>query len=97
MNLQKPKRYESEDYLAFIRQQTCVVSGKRPCDPHHTRAGGLSTKCSDHLTVPLYREFHGECHQIGRKTFQAKYNIDFTECQLELMRKYYENRGEEND
>ena len=90
MNLQKPKTFRSEEYLAFIREQPCVVSGKRPADPHHTRAGGVGTKCSDHLTVPLYRELHSECHQIGHKTFQKKHGIDFIECQLDLMRKYYE-------
>ncbi len=92
MNLQKPKRFKSDDYLAFIRSQPCIVTGKKPCDPHHTRGGGMATKCSDHLTVPLYREPHSECHQIGTKTFQAKYNVDFIECQLDLMRKYYEEK-----
>ena len=91
MNLQKPKTFRSEEYLAFIREQPCAVSGKRPADPHHTGRGGVALKCSDHLTVPLCRELHGECHQIGQKTFQKKYNVDFIECQLDLMRKYYEN------
>ena len=87
----KPKTFQSKEYLDFIKGLSCCVCPiSKEIDAHHTRAGGMGMKCSDHLTVPLCRFHHREAHQIGRNTFQEKYIIDYTDLQIGYMRQYYE-------
>ena len=76
----KPKRFESENYLDFIRSLPCAVHGdkcrkytKGRCDPHHLRtvkAGGDDTDA-----IPLCRLLHTEVHW-SREKFEEKYHIN---------------------
>ena len=100
MNLQKPKRYESENYKNFIRNLPCCVPGcnrrrnsknnKRQVDPHHTKSRGAGG--SDLTCAPLSDDHHSELHTIGQNTFQKKYNIDFKDIQIDCMQKFIEER-----
>jgi hypothetical protein len=95
-SLQKPKRYENEEYLEFIRKQPCCVehvgcrpvSSKKRSDPHHVKSkksGG-----SDLESVPMCRFIHGDIHNIGVITFQTKYQVDLRDVQIDCLQKFVE-------
>ena len=87
--LSKPKRFQCELYLEFIRKQKCCCCGKRPRgDPHHCDSKGSGG--SDLSSVPLCRKCHGECHALGVLTFQVRKLIDFVTIRESLLRKAIE-------
>jgi len=86
--MKKKKRYQNEKYIEFIKQQPCCISGKLNVDPHHTKSKGSGG--SDLMCIPLSHELHVECHTIGKKTFQAKYNINFEVIVFDLLQKFIE-------
>lgn len=74
--LAKPKRIRDEKYLRYIRSLPCNACPKpAPSIPHHTKAGGMGTKCSDYETVPLCKRCHDQIEAIngGKLTFDAKH------------------------
>ena len=71
-------------YRAWIRTLPSCVSGRPGCEAAHTGDdGGMRTKASDYTCVPLTWEEHREYHRLGRKAFEAKYEID---CQAIVKR-----------
>jgi hypothetical protein len=67
------RAYDSPDFVAWIREQPSVVSGKGPCVAAHTENGGMSRKADARSIVPLTDAEHKELHRIGIKSFEAKY------------------------
>jgi hypothetical protein len=64
----EPRRIRDRDHVRFVAQQTCLVCGRKPCDPHHlrfTQNRALGRKVSDEFTVPLCRGHHRELHRHG--------------------------------
>ena len=56
----------SEDYLAFVRSQPCLLcAAPAPSDPHHYGPRGLGQKTDDYRTVPLCRKCHDTLHAEG--------------------------------
>lgn len=76
-------------YLDFVRNQACIVCGVQPVDVHHAKTKGSGG--SDLTAVPLCRFHHQECHQIGRQSFQEKYQFDFRDCQIKSLERYVKN------
>lgn len=81
MMLTKQKPYRSKHFLQFVRNLSCLISGRRSGDneevvPHHLETGGTGTKGSDLWTVPLLHRYHQELHAIGRTAFEQKYHVD---------------------
>jgi hypothetical protein len=71
---------QSLEYIDFIRDKACCVSGDSIADPHHLHAVGMGQNrkkpSAKHFTcVPLSREMHTELHKIGTQAFEKKYNI----------------------
>lgn len=63
MNMLFPKAEIIRDrkYLDWLRDQPCIVTGKRDVEPAHLRllgSGGIGTKPSDALAVSLHWELH---------------------------------------
>lgn len=85
----KPARIQDKNYLKFIREQPCVVTGAYGADPHHFLTGGIGTKGSDYATIPLTRELHNELHDTGQETFQNKYSVDLWREMARLMHLYF--------
>lgn len=85
----KPERIEDRNYLKFVKQQPCIITGALECDPHHFLTGGMGTKGSDYATVPLTRELHNELHNKGKEAFQTKYGVDFWREMARLMHLYF--------
>ena len=73
--IEKIKPWRNKQYLAWVHERPCCYCGHPgPSDPHHVIGlgfGGMGTKASDHLAVPLCREHHNQLHE-GRieKDFQ---------------------------
>lgn len=84
----KPKRYENKTYREYIKSLPCCITGQSDVDPHHVKSVGSGG--SDLTMIPLAHELHQECHSIGLKTFQAKYNIDFRDIQIECLQGFIE-------
>ena len=62
----EPRRYRDRAHLEFVASQSCLVCGRRPCDPHHLRFAqrrALGRRVSDEFTVPLCRLHHRELHR----------------------------------
>jgi hypothetical protein len=72
----KPARLKDPAYLAWIKQQRCLLCNS-PVDPHHTV--GIGAGGSDYRALPFCRRHHQECHRVGKLTFQKRHNIDFAE------------------
>jgi len=65
MMFPKQKPIRSKSYLAWVRKQPSVISGRCPCDAHHIiahGAGGMGTKPPDLFTFPLTRDEHAGIH-----------------------------------
>lgn len=87
-----------EDYVyACLVNKKCAVCGK-PTDLHHVDAVGMGRDRDEilHLgmrALPLCRQHHQECHQIGQKTFEERYHLihgielDNTLCRIYKLRK----------
>ena len=57
----KAKPYRSKKYLLFVASHSCCMCGSRyGVVPHHSATGGMGTKCSDDLCVPLCFRCHEE-------------------------------------
>ncbi len=86
--LTKPIRYKNKKYTEYIKQQPCCITGRLGVDPHHTKSVGSGG--SDLSQIPLIHELHEECHKMGWRSFQAKYEIDFVEIRLKLLEQWIE-------
>tara|TARA_R110000803_G_scaffold49530_2_gene103021 strand:- start:9384 stop:9698 length:315 start_codon:yes stop_codon:yes gene_type:complete len=70
----------SDEYLDYIKLQSCCITGSQDSDCHHLEAIGMGQNRKKpnqkHFTaIPLTRELHTEVHAIGINKFQEKYNI----------------------
>jgi hypothetical protein len=82
----KPVRETDPDYLRFIRRQGCLLHSQIAAESHHVKTRGAGG--SDFRTVPLCRQHHKECHDIGRLNFEVKYGLDFNLEMVRLLESY---------
>ena len=62
------RRIRDRDHLRHVMNQSCLICGRRPSDPHHLRLAqsrALGRKVSDDFTVPLCRTHHRQIHHCG--------------------------------
>lgn len=76
----KPGDLEEQFTTKFFRRwmaetQPCMISGNRPCDPHHVIYQSKGAAASDLFAIPLSRPVHDEYHKLGAKKFASKYQI----------------------
>lgn len=82
--MRRPKRlrWESRDYLNWVKTQPCECCQQQSDDPHHLIGwgqGGMATKAHDIFSIPLCRKHHTEVHN-DRLAFERKYG-----SQLEMI------------
>ena len=68
LTIAEPRRYRNKDHLRFVAQQSCLVCGRTPSDPHHlrfTQPRALGRKVSDEFVAPLCRTHHREVHRVS--------------------------------
>jgi ERF superfamily len=61
-----PRRYRNREHLRSVAQQSCLICGRKPSDPHHLRylqPRALGRKASDEFAVPLCRVHHRAVHR----------------------------------
>lgn len=78
-------RVVDREYLAWLGEQRCCVTGKRPITLHHVRRCGEQK--NDHRAIPLVAELHlmtvdseNSIEALGKKKFEARFGVD-----LELL------------
>lgn len=89
-------------FLAWVRTLPCTVKSPRTTcwltwdllvDPAHvtkTRAAGADdVGC----VAPLCRAHHSESHQIGIKSFEAKYGLDLRSLAQQVAQQWMESQG----
>jgi hypothetical protein len=67
----EPRRIRDRDHIRHVMNQSCLICGRRPSDPHHLRLAqsrALGRKVSDEFTVPLCRTHHREIHHCGNES-----------------------------
>ncbi|AVE74622.1 TPA: DUF968 domain-containing protein [Enterobacter hormaechei] len=82
MRRPKRQRWESRDYLNWVKRQPCECCQQQSDDPHHLIGwgqGGMATKAHDIFSIPLCRKHHTELHN-DRLAFERKYG-----SQLEMI------------
>lgn len=89
MMLQKPKRFESPEYLKHVRSYGCLICSSEACDAHHVMTGGMGTKTHDVFTIPLCREHHDEMHRMGPIHFESKYQVNIWQNVAFLLAEYF--------
>ncbi len=62
------ERWRSPDYIAWIKQQPCMLCGMTPSDPHHVIGlhwglSGQGLTAPDSFAMSLCRYHHREVHQ----------------------------------
>jgi hypothetical protein len=65
-----PRRYRDKAHLRYVAQQSCLLCGRNPSDPHHLRfmqPRALGRKASDEFAVPLCRIHHRLVHRVGNE------------------------------
>ena len=91
----KKKRYESPEYMAFIRTKSCLVCDSGETVPHHTVSVGAGG--SDLLTIPLCADHHNlggdSIHRLGKTTFPEHHNLDIWEEIARLLIEWVEKGG----
>ncbi|PRD42073.1 hypothetical protein C5748_18115 [Phyllobacterium phragmitis] len=73
------------DYLKWLHELPCVVTGVRPVDPAHVsyadprygkRERGKSEKADDRWAVPLCRAEHDKQHSMDERAYWQSVGID---------------------
>jgi hypothetical protein len=87
----EPRRYRDRAHLEFVASQSCLICGRRPCDPHHlgfTQKRALGRKVSDEFTVPLCRLHHRELHRSrNERAWWSRAGIDAIKIARTLWKK----------
>ena len=81
-------KHKGCNYIDWVRGQPCVVGlncyGR--VHAHHVKSKGAGGK--DDQCLSLCAKHHYEYHQIGKKTFAKKYNLDY-EYLLRVFKRVY--------
>lgn len=84
----KMKRWESANYLAFVRQLPCVVTGETSgIEAHHVVGHGLSvmgSKTHDLMTFPLCHQAHMELHNNGWQRWEQTHGSQLDHVAMTL-------------
>lgn len=102
IGIPKTKPVIDDAYRAWISSMPCCICYRRShklypqtafvypsqSQCHHIEAGGMGTKCSDHLTVPLCWKHHRQAHDLGRIRIKEKYQVDFHQVAGEMLAIY---------
>ena len=89
--IRKPSTHHNADHRAWIRTRACLVSNAdcraqdvQCCHVREGTDGYLGGKPSDFWCWPGCFYHHTEQHNIGEKSFQAKYRLDLKAVALDF-------------
>ena len=78
-------RVKSGDYLSWLHELPCVITGKRPVEAAHVSfenrlvgapGRGKGVKVSDRWALPLSPEMHRQQHSMNEREFWRQHGID---------------------
>jgi hypothetical protein len=91
---------EDPEYLAFVREQSCLNAGHGSCwgsmHAHHPQGGkGMGTRNHDHRAVPLCTKHHTERHALSGawKGFDKRRIREVEAAAAEALRRQYLGLG----
>jgi len=90
--ISKQKPWRSPKYIAWIKEQQCIVSRMPADDPHHIIGHGFSgpaTKAPDWAVIPLTRQAHESLH-YNRATWEYQNG-----SQVELLMRFWRENWDE--
>jgi hypothetical protein len=86
-----PRRYRNREHLRYVAQQSCLICGRKPSDPHHLRFAqprALGRKASDEFVVPLCRIHHRLVHRVGNEeTWWQEVGVDPIKAARQLWKR----------
>lgn len=87
---------ESLNFIKFVRDQGCLLSGVQP-DVHHLQTVGTGRNRKklmwEHFSaVPLCRELHQEVEYIGLNRFQQKHHINLWQENHRLLMRFLKQK-----
>ena len=86
MTDKKPDRVDCRPHLQWVRGFNCCVAKSGGCNgkiqSHHCKTVGSGG--GDNYAVPLCATHHTEWHNLGRRTFDRKYNVNLASTAMEL-------------
>lgn len=88
------RAYHSPEFVAWIREQPSVASGKGPCVAAHSVTGGMGRKADAMTIVPLTDAEHREIHQHGIKTFEATHGVSLSFHAPRIWARFLREHGE---
>lgn len=77
--------YGPPAYREFLNALGCIVCHDTPVHIAHTKSGGVGRKADWTDTVPLCPTHHREQHQMGTKSFQARYGVILTDRAADIQ------------
>lgn len=95
----KERRRLINEFLKWIENQTCCISGYPPPSIGHHVISWQSSRRHWGNVVPLSGIMHETIHRIGRQTFNQRYFVDLENKAYEYTKKFLEakanDRGKE--
>lgn len=106
MNVREEPQIRCPSHLAWVRGHECAAFSTMYCqgrvEAAHARVGtdgGMSMKPGDNWSLPLCEAHHRIQHQMGERSFEARFKINMKAIAQELWnkspagRKYREGRS----
>jgi hypothetical protein len=94
--------FKSGDYLNYIADLPCIVTGRRPVDCHHEavlrKYSGTQKRKFDFGAIPLAHDVHiYQRHEWGKNKFWQHYQYDPIEVCIALLTVYINKGGLDSD
>ncbi len=97
----KGRLFRDNEYLSFVRQRPCLVTGAIDnVVAHHVRlgqSGGMGIKPSDYRTLPLTSIQHRLLHDQGEKSYWYLRGIDPRKAMLTQLLLYLSLKVTDSD
>lgn len=71
--------------VRWVQSLPCLVCGDSPCENAHSVGGGMGRRADYQTIVPLCPTHHREQHQMGTKSFQARYGVSLTDRAAQIQ------------
>lgn len=77
--------YGPPAYREFLNDLGCIICRATPIEIAHVKSGGVGRKADYMHTVGLCVTHHREQHQMGTKSFEARYGVSLTDRAAQIQ------------
>ena len=85
MGVERERIYGPPSYRVWLESKGCILCRTTPIEIAHVRTGGMGRKADWTHTIPFCHTHHAEQHQIGTKSFQARYGVSLTDRAAQIQ------------